>query len=265
MESKRTPKYMPVSSTLNSLNQLEPRKQIKSVNRKPKSTAKYLWETSIPKRWKEIKGEDYFQPVYSNSRPKHTLEFLKESQRYIDKIRDSTKSVFLEEDYTQEIKHIREKTHKVKAKIRKIMSDIRLIEVKDEHFPMMTKGLNSQSNKKLSNRRKSLQNGNKGPEIRNFQYKSHSPSPNEFINMYDSSNLIAPSMLQQYLNRRLSPHRLIPSGIATQRFIPNQQQIFLEPNLLEYLNRFELTKQKAFSTPFVNRNLQGKKLMKINL
>ena len=49
----------------------------------------YIWETSIPKKWKEIVGKDYFVHISKSNQAKNTLEFLKETHQYINKIRES--------------------------------------------------------------------------------------------------------------------------------------------------------------------------------
>lgn len=47
----------------------------------------YIWQSSIPEKWKKIAGEDYFVHISKSNRAKNTLEFLQETQRYIVKIR----------------------------------------------------------------------------------------------------------------------------------------------------------------------------------
>ncbi|CAG9329335.1 unnamed protein product [Blepharisma stoltei] len=46
----------------------------------------YMWESSIPDKWKEIKGEKYFHHVTSSTKSKDTLEFLRKTEKYIEKI-----------------------------------------------------------------------------------------------------------------------------------------------------------------------------------
>ena len=47
----------------------------------------YIWQSSIPEKWKKIAGEDHFVHISKSNRAKNTLEFLQETQRYIVKIR----------------------------------------------------------------------------------------------------------------------------------------------------------------------------------
>ena len=47
----------------------------------------YIWYSSIPKRWIEILGEDNFKPMKNRSSSfNNTIEFLRETQSYIDRI-----------------------------------------------------------------------------------------------------------------------------------------------------------------------------------
>lgn len=52
----------------------------------------YIWEASIPDKWKEIAGEDYFVHISKSGKAKNTLEFMSETQRYIHKIRSTIES-----------------------------------------------------------------------------------------------------------------------------------------------------------------------------
>ena len=52
----------------------------------------YNWETSIPTKWKKIKGEKYFVSIKKTSRPKNTMEFIAETQKYIDNISNPYKN-----------------------------------------------------------------------------------------------------------------------------------------------------------------------------
>ena len=49
----------------------------------------YIWDTSIPDKWKKIAGEDHFIHISKSNRAKNTLEFMRETQRYIHQIRSS--------------------------------------------------------------------------------------------------------------------------------------------------------------------------------
>jgi hypothetical protein len=47
----------------------------------------YIWHSSIPKRWIELCGEESFKPMKNRDNPfRNTIEFIRETQSYIDKI-----------------------------------------------------------------------------------------------------------------------------------------------------------------------------------
>lgn len=48
----------------------------------------YVWDTSIPERWKRIMGPEGFVHISKSSRAKNTLEFMVETQKYIHQIRN---------------------------------------------------------------------------------------------------------------------------------------------------------------------------------
>lgn len=52
----------------------------------------YTWESSIPEKWRLIKGDKFFLNVKNTMKPHSTLEFLQETQKYINKIRASQHS-----------------------------------------------------------------------------------------------------------------------------------------------------------------------------
>ena len=49
----------------------------------------YIWDTSIPDKWRKIAGEDHFIHISKSNRAKNTLEFMIDTQRYIHQIRSS--------------------------------------------------------------------------------------------------------------------------------------------------------------------------------
>lgn len=49
----------------------------------------YIWDSSIPEKWREIAGNDHFIHISQSNKAKNTLEFLTETQRYIHNIRTS--------------------------------------------------------------------------------------------------------------------------------------------------------------------------------
>jgi hypothetical protein len=52
----------------------------------------YTWRSSIPDRWLRIKGEKYFQSAAEARKPSNTLQFLQQTQLYINKLRLSATS-----------------------------------------------------------------------------------------------------------------------------------------------------------------------------
>lgn len=50
---------------------------------KKKALKYYQWKSSIPQRWVDIKGDNYFEHVHKSNQPYTTLQFLKETQKYI--------------------------------------------------------------------------------------------------------------------------------------------------------------------------------------
>ena len=53
---------------------------------KTKSTKLYVWKSSIPQKWLDIKGNSYFEHVNDTNKPHTTIQFLKETQKYINYI-----------------------------------------------------------------------------------------------------------------------------------------------------------------------------------
>ena len=48
----------------------------------------YMWSSSIPEKWKEIKGAKGFQHVSQTGNNRNTLDFLKTNEKYINTIAD---------------------------------------------------------------------------------------------------------------------------------------------------------------------------------
>ena len=58
-------------------------KTYREARDKKKSSKYYQWRSSIPQRWVDIRGDDYFEHVHQSNQPNTTLQFLKETQKYI--------------------------------------------------------------------------------------------------------------------------------------------------------------------------------------
>lgn len=54
--------------------------------RESRKSMTYMWESSIPKKWRDIKGTGYFTHISQTEQSKDTLDFLKNSQKYIETI-----------------------------------------------------------------------------------------------------------------------------------------------------------------------------------
>jgi hypothetical protein len=55
-------------------------------------TKEYIWKTSIPEKWIDLKGENYFQSSSEVKRPKFSIDLLQNTQKYIHEIKSFHKS-----------------------------------------------------------------------------------------------------------------------------------------------------------------------------
>ena len=61
----------------------------------------YIWDSSIPDKWKKIVGEDHFIHISKSSKARNTLEFMAETQKYIERIRNLSKNSPAAEEFSQ--------------------------------------------------------------------------------------------------------------------------------------------------------------------
>ncbi|CAG9313495.1 unnamed protein product [Blepharisma stoltei] len=287
MEVKRVsvPYFSSAPSTIDSIDedaQSKPRR--KAFNNKISKSSSYVWASSIPQRWKDLKGNSYFLHISQTSRPKDTLEFLRESQKYIDEIRGTAKKEIELEDTHKSHKSLASRqsfmkktnftspSHEIRSVYRNtlspsIRSDDELYmsakpfewntpknvfaqKTANEHSPESLVWRKSKVDFKAKRKNKLIKRKNYSPDLSEIEFQ-----------LNQSPFAITPIFYETNLLNLATPHRLIPSGIATPRYA-NNTPTFLDLNLAQYLNRFEGSNKNAHPTPLINKNFPGRKLIR---